>query len=110
MQASALNEQQILVIANMKIKLAEQEKSDFYRVTKTLIQKTIMIENPIEYTCCENINDPTDFTWNETWSSKSALDKHFSSDHVQEWLRWVQPRLIEPIKAIFVETTKTTAL
>ena len=49
MQASALNEQQILVIASMKIKLAEQEKSDFYRVTKTLIQKTIMIENPIQY-------------------------------------------------------------
>ena len=103
MTNSNQNNEQIMVIASMKMNLKDDEKQEFYGITKTLIDKTKALDSPITYNCNENIHGNGNFTWEEIWPSKLALDQHLATNHVQDWWMWVEPRLREPLNVMYVE-------
>jgi quinol monooxygenase YgiN len=48
-----------------------------------LIEPTRQEEGCLQYELLQNQDDPTDFTFVETWTTKSALDAHLASANVQ---------------------------
>ena len=110
MTFSNQSNEQIMVIASIKMHLAEDEKQEFYGVTKLLIEKTKALDSPIKYNCSEDIHGNGEFTFIEIWPSKAALDQHLATNHVQDWSLWVEPRLREPLNVIYVETGNTKTI
>ena len=104
MTFSDQSNEQIMVIASIKMHLAGVEKQEFNGVTKLLIEKTKALDSPITYNCSEDIHGNGEFTFIKIWPSKAALEQHLATNHVQDWSLWVEPRLREPLNVMFVET------
>ena len=93
-----------MVIASMKMHLENDEKQQFYGTKKLLTEKTKALDSLITYNCGEDIHGHGNFTWNEMWPSKAALDQHLATNHVQDWWTCVEPHLREPLNVMYVET------
>lgn len=48
-----------------------------------LIKPTRQETGCIQYELWQNQNEPTDFTFVETWTDKFHLDNHLASEHIQ---------------------------
>jgi len=52
-----------------------------------LVEPTREEPGCISYELLENLEDPREFTFVEEWRSESALDSHFSTDHISSALK-----------------------
>jgi len=55
---------------------------DVSRILTALIEPTRKETGCITYELLQNKNDPTDFTFVEEWTSKTALDQHLATEHI----------------------------
>ena len=58
------------------------KESDLERVLVGLIEPTREESGCLGYELLENLEDPREFTFVEEWESESALEAHFSTDHI----------------------------
>jgi len=107
MHSSANKNEPILVVGKMKISLADEERREFLKLTNTLFERTETLDHPLTYSCSESIQRSGEFVWNEVWVSKESLDNHLASSHFQNWWKWVEPKLKEPLNVVYVELAKT---
>jgi len=107
MNSSTNNSEPILVVGKMKMNLADDERGEFIKLTNTLFENTETIDHPLTYSCSESIQHSGEFVWNEVWVSKASLDSHLASNHFQNWWKWVEPKLKEPLNVVYVELAKT---
>ena len=107
MHSSSKDDEPILVVGKMKVNLADGERDEFFRLTNILFENTETIDHPLTYSCSESIQSSGEFVWNEEWVSKASLDNHLASTHFQNWWKWVEPKLKEPLNVVYVELAKT---
>ena len=107
MHSSSKDDEPILVVGKMKVNLADGERDEFFRLTNILFENTEAIDHPLTYSCSESIHNSGEFVWNEEWVSKASLDRHLASTHFQNWWKWVEPKLKEPLNVAYVELAKT---
>lgn len=65
-------------------------------VLSELIEPTRQEPGCIQYELLQNLADPTDFTFVETWETEAALDSHLASDHIQTALQKLQGLVANP--------------
>lgn len=86
--------------------LNQSERAEFNHLTHILFEKTSEFQQPILYTCNEDINAPGTFVWDEIWSSKAALEKHLASNYFKVWWSWVEPHLSGPVQVQYVNQSE----
>jgi quinol monooxygenase YgiN len=68
------------VIARLRAQPGKE--ADLKQVLVGLIEPTREEPGCIGYELLENLEDPREFTFVEEWKAESALEAHFSTDHV----------------------------
>jgi len=58
------------------------KEADLKQVLVGLIEPTREEPGCIAYDLLENLEDPREFTFVEEWQGESALEAHFSTDHI----------------------------
>jgi quinol monooxygenase YgiN len=87
--------EQVHVVAHIH---ALPEKIDAVRsVLEGLLAPTRQEAGCIEYDFYEDADDPSKFTFIETWSSREALDAHLKTPHLEAGAAALQGRLAEEI-------------
>ena len=62
-------------------------------ILSALVEPTRAEEGCITYDLLHNVEDPTDFTFVEEWTSRDALDKHLATEHIAECRRRIAPHV-----------------
>lgn len=62
-------------------------EADLRQVLVDLIEPTLEETGCIGYELLENLEDPREFTFVEEWQGESALEAHFSTDHIASALQ-----------------------
>jgi quinol monooxygenase YgiN len=96
----------IHVIGRMSVKFDQAERSEFDQLTHILFEMTRQYDEPLLYTCNEDINASGTFVWDEIWSSKSSFDSHLSSNHFKAWWSWVEPHLSGDLQVFYVDQSE----
>ena len=73
------------VIARLRAQPGKE--SDLKQVLVGLIEPTREEGGCIGYELLENLEDPREFTFVEEWEGESALEAHFSTDHIASALQ-----------------------
>ena len=75
----------IHVVGRVTLEIPEDAQEEYKRRTQKLFDLTNKIDNPILYTCNQDINYSQTYVWDEEWSSYDHLKKHLDSPHFNEW-------------------------
>ena len=67
--------------------------SEVTEILSELVEPTRAEEGCITYDLLHNVEDPTDFTFVEEWTSRDALDKHLATEHIAECRRRIAPHV-----------------
>ena len=86
-----MTETTLRVIARFRAQPGRE--SDLEQVLVGLIEPTREESGCIVYELLENLEDPREFTFVEEWESESALEAHFSTDHIASAVK-VFPELL----------------
>lgn len=78
-----------------RVKARPDKVGEALAVLKALVEPTRQEEGCVSYELLQNRTDPTDFTFVEEWASDSAIESHFSTDHVREAFSKAQDLLEE---------------
>jgi quinol monooxygenase YgiN len=88
-------EETLKVIAHIR---ARPEKIEEMRAMLTgLVEPTRAEAGCLRYELLHNTADPTDFTFVEEWRDDSALESHFSTEHIKAALARFQELAAEPL-------------
>jgi quinol monooxygenase YgiN len=79
-----MSENSLRVVARIKAKPEKVE--EVKNLLSGLIEPTRKESGCVVYELLQNKKDPTDFTFVEEWESESALENHFSTEHIQSAL------------------------
>ena len=79
-----MSESSLRVVARIKAKPEKVE--EVKNLLSSLIEPTRKESGCVVYELLQNKKDPTDFTFVEEWESESALENHFSTEHIQNAL------------------------
>ncbi len=73
------------VIANIRAKTGKRE--EIIQAALAAIEPTRAEDGCQEYEFFSSIDDESLFTFVETWSNPTALDKHLQTPHIQDFFR-----------------------
>jgi quinol monooxygenase YgiN len=91
----------IALIVHMKIKPGTEEECK--RLMQLLEKHTRMEPGCIQYVGHQSIEDPTSFSFYETYRSRADLDAHWASDHFKQYAA-------NGLEKIIVEKTKELSI
>lgn len=66
----------------VRLRAQPGKEADLKQVLVGLIEPTREENGCIGYELLENLEDPREFTFVEEWEGESALEAHFSTDHI----------------------------
>lgn len=75
-----MSESHIRVVARFSAKPDRIE--DVKRVLSEFVAPTRKEDGCITYDLLQNLNNPTDLTFVEEWTSEAALERHLASEHI----------------------------
>ena len=89
-------EGEVTVIARIKAKTGEVQ-----RVKEELLK--LLAPTRAENGCMnfdmhQGATDQSQFLFHENWTSKAALEAHFETPHIKNWLRVAEGLLAEPLE------------
>ena len=87
-----MSESHIRVVARFSAKPERIE--DVKRVLTDFVAPTREEDGCITYDLLQNLNNPTDLTFVEEWTSEAALEKHLASEHIARG-RALLPELLD---------------
>ena len=65
------------------------------RILSEMVEPTRSEDGCITYDLLHNVDDPTDFTFVEEWSSRADLDRHSRSEHLRIGRELIKEHLAE---------------
>ena len=89
-------EGKVTVIARIKAKTGEVQ-----RVKEELLKllaPTRAENGCINFDMHQGATDQSQFLFHENWTSKAALEAHFETPHIKNWLRVAEGLLAEPLE------------
>ena len=87
-------EKRVRVVAHFVAKSESVE--DVKRALIGMIDPTRAENGCVMYELLQNLDDPTDFTFVEEWTSKADLDLHAESEHIRTGRELVKDHLAQP--------------
>jgi len=96
-------EQPIHVVGRVTLIIPDEKKNEYETRTAELFEKTKKIDNPILYTCNEDVNSSGTYVWDEEWKSHEALEVHLNSKHFNDWWSWSEQFLEGELDVKYIE-------
>ena len=93
----------IHVVGRVTLIIPDENKDEYETRTAQLFEKTKAIDNPILYTCNEDINSLGTYVWDEEWKNYEALKVHLNSKHFTDWWNWSEQFLEGELDVKYVE-------
>jgi quinol monooxygenase YgiN len=93
-------------VGRVTLIIPEDKKNEYNIRTAKLFEQTKAIDNPILYTCNEDINSSGTYLWDEEWKSYEALEIHLNSKHFTDWWNWSEQFLEGDLQVKYVEVDK----
>ncbi|MDR3217615.1 MAG: antibiotic biosynthesis monooxygenase [Dysgonamonadaceae bacterium] len=81
----AANDETLTIVATVTIKAGYKE--DVLKAVKTVVDATRKESGVIFYDVFEDVKNPLNITFIETWKSQSAIDMHNKSAHFNEFIK-----------------------
>ena len=97
------NDKPIHVVGRVTLIIPDEKKTEYEARTAKLFEKTNAIDQPILYTCNEDINSIGTYVWDEEWKSYEALEIHLNSKHFTDWWNWSEQFLEGELVVKYVE-------
>ncbi len=93
----------IHVVGRVTLIIPDEKKNEYETRTAKLFEETNSIDQPILYTCNEDINSKGTYVWDEVWKSYEALEIHLNSKHFTDWWNWSEQFLEGELVVKYVE-------
>ena len=89
-------EGKVTVIARIKAKTGEVQrvKEELFK----LLAPTRAENGCINFDMHQGAADHSQFLFHENWTSEAALEAHFETPHIKNWLRQAEGLLAEPLE------------
>ena len=100
------SDQPIHVVGRVTLIIPDEMKTEYNMRTAELFEKTKVIDNPILYTCNQDVNSAGTYVWDEEWKSYEALEIHLNSKHFTDWWNWSKQYLEGELDVKYVEVDK----
>ena len=89
-------ESKVTVIARIRAKADRVQRVE--EELRKLLAPTRAENGCINFDMHQGVTDPSQFLFHENWTSKAALEAHFETPHIKNWLRQAESLLAEPLE------------
>jgi quinol monooxygenase YgiN len=89
-------ESNVTVIARIRAKADRVQRVE--EELRKLLAPTRAENGCIDFDMHQGATDPSLFLFHENWTSKAALEAHFETPHIKNWLRQAEGLLAEPLE------------
>ena len=89
-------EGKVTVIARIRAKADKVQRVE--EELRKLLTPTRAENGCINFDMHQGAADPSLFLFHENWTSKAALEAHFETPHIKNWLRQAEGLLAEPLE------------
>ncbi|HYY05950.1 MAG TPA: putative quinol monooxygenase [Candidatus Limnocylindria bacterium] len=89
-------ESKVTVIARIRAKADRVQRVE--EELRKLLAPTRAENGCINFDMHQGATDPSQFLFHENWTSKAALEAHFETPHIKNWLRQAESLLAEPLE------------
>jgi quinol monooxygenase YgiN len=102
-------EQMIVVVG--RVRTDAEKRAELVQIARTVVAASRQDEGCISYRFYEDTEVANDFVFIEEWESDDALQKHFATAHIAEFMRAVPAALTAPPDVRFhtVEASRNLA-
>ena len=79
-----------------KVSTDAQRRADLIRVGQAVAAASRAEKGCLHYRVYEDTEAPNDFVFVEEWESREALEQHFATSHVREFMQAIPATLVAP--------------
>lgn len=99
-----------MIVAIGRVRTDAQRREQLVRAGQALALASREEQGCISYQLCRDTENESDFVFVEEWQDQDALDKHFRTPHVAEFMRAIPAMLVAPPDVKFHTIASTVAL
>lgn len=85
-----------MIVVVGRVRTDAEKRADLVRIANALVTASRQDEGCISYRFYEDTEIANDFVFIEEWESDDALQKHFATPHIAEFMRTVPAALVAP--------------
>lgn len=85
-----------MIVVVGRIRTDDEKRAEFVRIGQALVTASRSEAGCISYRLCEDSEAENDFVFLEEWEDSDALERHFATPHIDEFMRTVPATLIAP--------------
>jgi quinol monooxygenase YgiN len=85
-----------MIVVVRRVRTDAEKRADLMRVAQAVVTASRKDEGCISYRFYEDTEIVNDFVFIEEWESDDALQKHFATPHIAEFMRAVPAALVAP--------------
>ena len=97
-----------MIVVVGRVKTDDQHRDELLRIGHEGVAASLQDEGCISYRLYEDTERPNEFVFIEEWESDAALQEHFATSHIAEFMRTLPTTLIAPpdVKFHTIESTR----
>ncbi len=100
-----------MIVVVGRVRTDADKRAELMRIAQAVVTASRRDEGCISYRFYENTEIANDFVFIEEWDSDGALQQHFATRHIAEFMRAVPAALVAPPDVSFhtIERSRTLA-
>jgi quinol monooxygenase YgiN len=100
-----------MIVVVGRVRTDAEKRGDLVRIAQAVVAASRQDEGCISYRFYEDAEIANDFVFIEEWQSDEALQQHFATPHIAEFMQAVLAALVAPPDVCFhtVESTRGLA-
>jgi quinol monooxygenase YgiN len=85
-----------MIVVVGRVRTDMEKREDLVRVARAVAEASRAEPGCISYRVYEDIDTPNDFVFVEEWESDTALQRHFATSHVTDFMSAIQATIVAP--------------
>jgi len=85
-----------MIVVVGRVRSDAEKREDLIRIAQALVTESRRDDGCISYHFYEDTEVPNEFVFIEEWDSDDALQQHFATPHIAEFMRAVPAALVTP--------------
>ena len=85
-----------MIVVVGRVRTDTERREELMRVARAVVEASRTETGCISYRVYEDIDVPNDFVFVEEWEDDEALQRHFATSHIAEFMRAIQSAIVAP--------------
>jgi quinol monooxygenase YgiN len=99
-----------MIVVVGRVSTDADKREELVRIGQAVAQASRGEEGCISYRVYEDTEEPCDFVFVEEWTSQDALQQHFATRHIAEFMRAIMGAITAPPDVKFHDIASSTDL